>query len=292
MPNICDYEGSDYKQRFWQNADRAYEDAVERRLLRASLPASGARIIEFGAGFGRLADLYRGHDQVVLFDYSRSMLEEARRQLGADPRFKFVAGDLYQLPFAAGTFSTATMIRVIHHIANVPDVLAAVRKTLAPGAKFVMEFANKRNLKAMLRHALGRQTWSPHAHEPIEFAKLNFDFHPTWMREQLAVAGFALQRCVPVSHLRLPRLKQVLPLIVMVGLDAALQKVPLQVAPSVFTFSSIAGNPGPIEPDFERCLVAPGSTARLQREGDLLVSAGDGRRWAVDGALYDFKTEV
>jgi SAM-dependent methyltransferase len=290
MPNICDYEGSDYKQRFWQNADRAYEDAVERRLLSKALPAKGPRIIEFGAGFGRLADLYTGHDQIVLFDYSRSLLEQAREKWGHDPRFRFVAGDLYKLPFGAGMFSTATMIRVIHHIADVPPVLAGIRKAMAAGGKFVMEFANKRNVKAMLRHAAGRQTWSPYDPAPIEFAKLNFDFHPAWMRDQLAAAGFALQRCVPVSHLRIHQLKRVLPLNVMVGLDGALQAVPVKVSPSVFTFSGVPGTAAAINPDFEAGLVSPQSGAPLRREGNMMVCDSDGTRWAVDGALYEFKT--
>ncbi len=43
------------------------------------------------AGFGRLADLYRGYEQVVLFDYSRTLLEEAAERWGDDERFVFVS---------------------------------------------------------------------------------------------------------------------------------------------------------------------------------------------------------
>ena len=34
MPEFCDYEGSDYKQRFWTK-ERQYEDLVERKALSA-----------------------------------------------------------------------------------------------------------------------------------------------------------------------------------------------------------------------------------------------------------------
>ena len=66
-PSICDYEGSSYRTEFWTQA-RTYEDAAERIALEALLPPTGHRLIEIGAGFGRLVDLYAGYDQVVLFE--------------------------------------------------------------------------------------------------------------------------------------------------------------------------------------------------------------------------------
>ena len=66
MPRICDYEGSQYRSEFWGIRDRQYEDAVERIAISKLLPARGVRLIEIGAGFGRLANLYAGYEQVVL----------------------------------------------------------------------------------------------------------------------------------------------------------------------------------------------------------------------------------
>ncbi|MCZ7667221.1 MAG: hypothetical protein M5U34_08390 [Chloroflexi bacterium] len=90
-PPVCDYEGSDYRTRFWQNQGRDYEDRVERIALRRLMPPTGGTLIEIRAGFGRLADEYTGYERVVLFDYSRSLLREAQAHLGDDPRF-FVRG--------------------------------------------------------------------------------------------------------------------------------------------------------------------------------------------------------
>jgi ubiquinone/menaquinone biosynthesis C-methylase UbiE len=295
---ICDYEGSDYKTRFWQNADRAYEDAVERVAIKRLLPpngeAKGKRIAEFGAGFGRLADLYTGYDEVILLDYSRSLLEQAQEHWGNDPRFKFVAADLYHLPFAEGVLNAATMIRVIHHIGDVPAALKQIRAAMAPGGTFVLEFANKRNLKSMARHALGRQSWSPYAPEPIEFVKLNYDFHPRWMAQRLKQAGFETKQTLSVSYLRAGFFKRVLPLKAMVSLDAALQKtsgVGL-LSPSVFTQntpqSSISNPQSPITD----ILRSPKSGAPLRRVGDVLVCDADGTRWQVRGSFYDFKEPI
>lgn len=295
MSAICDYEGSDYRTRFWQNADRAYEDAVERVALRRLLPPTGRRLIEFGAGFGRLAELYGGYDEVVLLDYSRSMLREAMERWGSDPRFTFVVADLYHLPFADGAFDAATMVRVIHHIADVPAALRQIRRALAEGGTFVLEFANKRNLKAMLRYALRRQAWSPYAPEPIEFVPLNFDFHPRWMLAQARQAGFAVRAALPVSFLRLSALKRLLPLSLMVSADAALQRLGGRAlfAPSVFLSLRAGDRPTPAPlPPREAIFRSPTSGAPLRREGDWLISDQDGLRWRVEGRLYDFKSPI
>jgi len=51
---VCDYEGSDYRARFWDNQGRDYEDQVERAALRRLMPPRGRTLIDIGAGFGRL----------------------------------------------------------------------------------------------------------------------------------------------------------------------------------------------------------------------------------------------
>jgi hypothetical protein len=286
MPHICDYEGSDYKTRFWQNANRAYEDAVERVAMRRLLPPAGKRIAEFGAGFGRLADLYAGYDEVILVDYSRTLLQEAMQTWGGDPRFKFVAANLYALPFAPGALSAASMIRVIH-AGRITRLLSA----LGNGATFVMEFANKRNLKAMARYAIRKQNWSPYAPEPVEFVKLNFDFHPAWMKDQLSRAGFEVKQTLPVSYLRAGFARRALPLGTMVKLDSALQNTGALYAPSVFTQNRRMGGAAQI-PIGGEIFVSPRSGKPLRREGDLMVCDADGTKWRVNGAFYDFKEEV
>jgi hypothetical protein len=81
------------------------------------------------------------------------------------------------------------MIRVIHHLADAPAALRQVRTVLQPGATFILEFANKQNLKAILRWLLRRQSWSLFNPDPVEFMALNFDFHPRTMLGWLRAAG-------------------------------------------------------------------------------------------------------
>ena len=294
---FCDYEGSDYRTRFWEGANRAYEDAVERVALSHLLPARGERIAEFGAAFGRLADLYAGYQQVLLIDYSRSLLREAQQRWGSDPRFKFIVADIYHLPLRDGVLDAATMIRVIHHLADAPAALRQVRRSLAAGATFVLEFANKRHLKAIARYALGWQAWCPFDPQPVEFAPLNFDFHPRWMLAAARAAGFEVRARRAVSYLRLGLLKRWLPLKLLVGLDALLQPSGAIALLSPSAFVQLVVPPADGAPDGrgltgEAIFCSPRSGAPLRREGDALVCDADGTRWRAEENFYDFKTPL
>ncbi|MGC8825484.1 MAG: class I SAM-dependent methyltransferase, partial [Anaerolineae bacterium] len=117
------------------------------------------------------------------------MIQQARERWGHDPRFLFVVGSVYDLPFLPGRFDIVVMVRVIHHVADVPAAFQQIRTVLAKDGTFVLEFANKRNLKAILRYALRRQAENPFAFPPYEFAPINFNYHPGWMRRQWESAG-------------------------------------------------------------------------------------------------------
>src|SRR5512146_1111852 len=193
-PPVCDYEGSDYQTSFWDKGGREYEDRTEAIALRRLLPKSGRLLLELGAGAGRNTPRYVGFERIVLVDYSRTQLGQAQARLGDSAKYVYVAADIYRLPFVDGLFDAATMIRTLHHMADAPKALAQVRSALAPDATFVLEFANKRNLKAILRYWLGRQDWDPFGPEPVEFASLNFDFHPRTVDIWLETLRFRIDR--------------------------------------------------------------------------------------------------
>jgi len=244
-PPVCDYEGSDYQQRFWGAGEREYEDRVEAIAIRRLLPSGGGRLLEVGAGAGRNSARYRGYDRVVLLDYSQSQLAQARQRLGDGGRYQFVVADAYFPPFASGCADAATMIRTLHHMAEPARALAAIRRLMKPGAVFVLEYANKRNLKAILRWAIRRQGWSPFTADPVEFAALNFDFHPIAVVDWLKRAGFDVERQLTVSHFRLGLLKRLLPVRLLVWLDAAAQWTGAlwQLSPSVFVRARVRQDP-------------------------------------------------
>ena len=243
-PPICDYEGSDYQTSFWEQGGRAYEDGAEVVALKRMLPASGELLLEVGAGAGRNTPRYTGFERVVLMDYSVTQLEQAQAALGrSESKYIYVAADVYKLPFVPGLFDGATMIRVLHHMADPQDALSQVRESLQPGAAFILEFANKQNLKAILRYWLKRQSWSPFTLEQVEIIALNYDFHPKAVKAWLAEAKFKIERILTVSHFRIGLLKRWVPTRLLVWLDsiAALTGNWWQLSPSVFVQTETVG---------------------------------------------------
>ncbi len=290
-PRICDYEGSNYRTEFWEGKGRDYEDRVERIALRRLLPHHGRRLLEIGAGFGRLTSEYDNYAQVVLLDYSLSQLRYAQQYLGSSDRYLYVAADAYSLPFRAGTFDGATIIRVIHHISDTSAVLRQVRRVLVPGGTFILEFANKRHLKAMLRYSLGRQSWNPYDLKPVEFVELNYDFHPEYIAQMLAAAQFETQCRVPVSFFRLASLKNRLPTPLLATLDGWLQRTGLLITPSVFTQNTAVGS-SPDNLNAASIFVCPDCGGELAHDDHIVRCQTCQHRWAVRDGIYDFKAPL
>jgi ubiquinone/menaquinone biosynthesis C-methylase UbiE len=290
-PPVCDYEGSQYQAEFWDRGERAYEDQSEAHALKALLPAGGQLLLEIGAGAGRNTPRYAGFERVVLLDYSRTQLEQAQARLGRSARYVYVAADVYRLPFAPGLFDAATMIRVIHHLADAPAALKQVRDILQPQAVFILEFANKQNLKAIARWLLRRQPWNPFDPQPVEFVALNFDFHPRALLAEVKQAGFAVRAVRSLSYFRVPLLKRFIPTNLLVTLDSLLQPTGrfAQFSPSVFVKALAAGEgPRASAGQFFRCPEC--RSLHLADHSDYLLCAGCGRRWDVRDGIYDFKT--
>jgi SAM-dependent methyltransferase len=219
--HLATYEDLGYRDVFW--AARRYEDACDRVAVRALLPARGDRLIEVGAGFGRLANEYSGYDEVVLLDSSEVHSIAAREALAGDRRFEVVLGDACALPYPDGYFDTAVCVRVLHHFADPGPVLAELGRVTRPGGVLVLEYANKRNLKAIARHVLGRQGWSPFELGSVEYKPFHFDHAPVGVRRALRRAGLRIERMRAASLFRLPELTRRLPLWFVVAAESRLQ---------------------------------------------------------------------
>ncbi len=290
---LCNYEGSHYRTEFWGQG-REYEDAAERVALRRLLPPVGTRLIDIGGGYGRLVPLYGGYEQVVIFDYALSQLRQAQQLWGtggADehPRYVYVAGDFYKLPFAPGAFQTVVMVRTLHHASDAPAVLHGVSEILQPGGQFILEFANKRNLKAILRHLFRRQAWSPFERQPVEFVPLNFDFHPAWIAQLLTQEGLQIQERLAVSTFRIHALKRLVPTELLVTLDRLCQPLGnlLPLSPSVFVrCRANTVTPRPAAADLFRC---PACSGPLDRREGGLVCIGCDTLFPIEDGIYNFK---
>jgi SAM-dependent methyltransferase/DNA-directed RNA polymerase subunit RPC12/RpoP len=297
-PPVCNYEGSDYQTSFWEQGGREYEDRAEAIALQKLLPKSGKLMLELGAGAGRNTPRYAGFERIVLLDYSTTQLAQAQQRLGRSNKYIFVAADIYRLPFHSKLFDGATMIRTLHHMADAPKALTQVRDALSPGAVFILEFANKLNLKSILRFWLGRQDWNPFSLEPVEFVKLNFDFHPKAIRNWLGDLGFSVEKTLAVSHFRLGILKRAIPAKPLAALDGLFQPTGAlwQLTPSVFVRAKMPGdrsgqNPAPARvTDLFKCPDC-GNEKLEERESHLRCPQCNAK-WALREGIYDFREKL
>lgn len=290
-PPVCDYTDSDYQTSFWDKGGRAYEDAAEAIALKHLLPKGRKLMLEIGAGAGRNTLRYGGFEKIVLLDYSRTQLEQAQARLGRSDKYIYVAADAYRLPFVDGLFDGATMIRALHHMADAPKVLAGAARVMQSDAVFILEFANKQNLKAILRWLLRRQDWSPFTREPVEFAKLNFDFHPRAVFDWLTEAGFVIEAKRTVSHFRVGLLKRVVPPKWLAALDGLVQPTGewWQYTPSVFVRARRVGQISNLSYNgmIFQCPEC-GHSPLIQKKTGVDCPAC-GRRYEFRDGIYDFR---
>ena len=291
-PEVIDYEDSDYQTTFWEEGGREYEDGCEQVALRRLLPDQGELLLEIGAGAGRNTKRYQGFKRVVVNDFSLTQLQQAQDLLGKSEEYIYVAGDVYRLPFVDNLFDGATMIRVLHHMQDPLAALKSIARVVSGGSPFLLEYANKQNLKAILRYWLGRQDWNPFTQEAIEFEKLNFDFHPKSIRQWLSEAGFSLERQLTVSHFRIPILKKVIPTGLLVFFDSLVQFTGRwwQLSPSVFTQNIRTGSDaGRTTDGFFQCPACGAQLPDAGPEAKELVCRSCGKKYPIVDGIYDFR---
>ncbi|NTW08882.1 MAG: hypothetical protein HGA28_04865 [Anaerolineaceae bacterium] len=188
------------------------------------------------------------------------------------------------------------MIRALHHLVDAPQALGQVRKALQPGAAFILEFANKRNLKSILRFWAGKQTWNPFTPEPVEFAELNFDFHPKTVRRWLKESCFGIEKILTVSHFRLGILKRLIPARWLALLDGLLQPTgnAFQLTPSVFIRARSQGGLDHANTPLtilELFKCPDCGAGNLQDRENHLACPQCHAQWAVHDGIYDFRAK-
>jgi ubiquinone/menaquinone biosynthesis C-methylase UbiE len=246
-PVLATYEDLGYRDVFW--ATRTYEDACDRIALRSLLPSGGGRLIEVGAGFGRLAGEYSRFDEVTLLDSSAVHVEAAAESLRDDVRCRVMVGNALDLPFPDGHFDAAVCVRVVHHFDDPRPIVAELARVLRDGGILVLEYANKRNLKSIARRLLGRQTWSPFEPGAVAYKPFHYDHAPVDIRRALRSAGLAPERTRAASLFRIPILTRHVPPRSLARFEGLLQEPlgSITPGPSVFVLArrSPRGSPTP-----------------------------------------------
>jgi ubiquinone/menaquinone biosynthesis C-methylase UbiE len=214
-----DYENYDY-QEFWEDDKRYYEDRSERMALRKLLKgevAEGKLFIDIGCGFGRLFNEYSKFPRIVMVDYSINNLKNARMSInkflaGAKtrlPKVIYIAADATRLPFRDGAADTILTVRVIHHLENPGKYFNEVGRILKEKGLYLLEFANKRNFKNILKFLLGKMKLSPFSTEPLQVGDTIKNYHPKDIYSQLAERKIDIEKIISTSNYRAGFLKKI-----------------------------------------------------------------------------------
>lgn len=214
-----DYENYDYRE-FWEDDKRYYEDQSERIALRSMLRGvdpSNKLFIDIGCGYARLFNEYSNFQRVILIDYSIKNLKNARerisRFLSDDPdklsNVLFVSADATAIPVQDDSADTVLTVRVVHHLNKPEKYFDEVKRILKDGSLYLFEFANKRNLKNILRFVIGKMDTSPFGPVPLQIGETIRNYHPKEIYRKLRERNIRIERVISVSNFRLGILKKI-----------------------------------------------------------------------------------
>jgi len=236
----ADYNDTSFDyQNYWQN--RQYEHLAEEIVLKRFFKQikSKETLVDLGGGFGRLVPFYAPFFQkAILIDPSERLLKEAKKLEKEYENLKTIKAKANNLPIKDKEADLVLLIRAAHHLPSLDKVFQEINRVLKPNGFFVLEFANKLHLKAIIRALFTLNFYYLTDHTPIQKSEeiIFYNLHPTTIVSLLKKNKFKIKAAVSVSNFRSIFLKKILPLRILLFLEKIAQRVyPAYVSgPSVF----------------------------------------------------------
>ncbi|KKU10039.1 MAG: Phosphatidylethanolamine N-methyltransferase [Candidatus Woesebacteria bacterium GW2011_GWB1_45_5] len=243
------YDTFDYPA-YW--IGREYEHKSEVFALKQFLSKirKVKTILDIGTGFGRLVPFYSFRaKKIILSDPSSKLLKLARETFKSKKNLKFIHSSLENLPLRVpkNSIDLIIMIRVIHHIRDIETAFGIFGNLLKARGYLIVEFANKRHLKATLRHFLQGDLTFPidPTTTDIQSRKTTvkslpfLNYHPDKIDEIMDEYGFDVVEKRSVSNIRSTLLKKIFPVDFLVYVDMLTQKVLsyINFGPSIFVMA-------------------------------------------------------
>lgn len=209
--------------------------------------ASGARIIEVGAGIGTITEqLLAGSEKVVALETDSAFVEQLRRRFASAPQVEIRQASVEETDWdalRALRLDTAVMSNVLEHIADDRGALRSLRRALVPGGKVVLVVPALPQLFGSLDEAVGhhRRYLPSTLRAAVEAAGLRIE-RLEWMNP-LAIPGWFVngrllkRRSLPELPLRL--YDQIAP-----WLAALESKVRVPIGMSLFAVATVDGELG------------------------------------------------
>ena len=244
------YDNYDYPS-YWDSRD--YEHGSEMLAIKTLLESipKAKKAIEIGGGFGRLVSSYSFRvKKILLTDPSAKLLSHARKENQNSKKIDFLQSRLENITekTKSRNFDLAVMVRVLHHIKDVDAAFKIVHRLLSKNGYFILEYANKRHIKATMRHLLCGNITYPMEIHPVDISSKKslkqknlpfINYHPDQMIQKLESSGFEIVKTLSVSNIRSTFLKRMFPLKFLLDIEKLLQK-PLsrvKLGPSIFVLA-------------------------------------------------------
>ena len=134
---------------------------------------------------------------------------------------------------------------MVHHLDDPEKYFNEVARILRNNGLYFLEFANKRNLKNILRSFIGRMDTSPFNLVPSQVGETILNFHPRYIVGSLKKRNFIIKKMISVSNFRLNILKKFPGTKTLLFFEKIYQKLSpfVLLGPSVF-LKSIFNKPG------------------------------------------------
>jgi ubiquinone/menaquinone biosynthesis C-methylase UbiE len=243
------YDKYDYPQ-YWEG--RKYEHESEILAMKAFVSKIKKldKIVEIGSGYGRLVPSYEYRaKRVILVDPSSKLLKIARKNFD-NKKYKFIHSKLENMgnKVKVNSVDLVILVRVLHHIEDIDEAFRKINKLLKNGGYFILEYPNKKHIKAIVMEFLkGNLTFAfdifPKDRQSDKSCCLPFkNYHPDVIKEKLNINNFKVIQRRSVSNIRNDYIKRLFPLEVLIAAEKLLQ-IPLSFinfGPSVMILSKKA----------------------------------------------------
>jgi len=156
----------------------------------------------------------------------------------------FIAADVNKLPLKNNIIDAAISVRVVHHLEKPGDFFYEVSRVVKPGGQFFVEFANKRNLKNILKFIIGKLRTSPFDKTPLQVGETIHDYHPGYIKKLLVKSGFIIKKIISASNLRISFLKSHFPLRLLLFFENIYKNIFsfIDTGPSIFLKAVLGGS--------------------------------------------------
>ncbi len=208
---------------YWKG--RAYESGVDKTVLGQLLDLiedkEKKKVVEVGAGFGRLTEVYIDKFlKVILVEPSKKLLDLAYKKIKREGKVELREGSLEKIPCKTRSVDVVLVVRVLHHVEDLDLVFVEINRVLKKNGYLILEYANKLHLLSRIRAFFKRDFTYAKDEEPTD--KRSFknviegsipfnNYHPKSINKKLKKAGFEVEKEVSASYFRRGYIKKMFP---------------------------------------------------------------------------------